>query len=350
VALLYQFSSSSGAGLHSVDIFNPGHTCNTAGLANPYESYPLQYGRLVVEGENGQGQHVPTTGAIYPYPYYGHGYSTLQHSYFPVNAHSDFQALSQPIQPAMILQSNSHTIHHTNERNSIATSTLSQHSGSTQYESSRKASEYSDSEPPPRRKRSRNEDEYTDKTQETHMYNTNLTLDLPVQARTATQHSPNHASPFQFQPPQLPLASSSEKSPRSEPRQLHLQQPFVSSQVSQTTQHHHHLPKESPTPKHTKHNEETDLGPPNMVGQEGMPEPAARPRGPKLKFTREDDALLVRLKESKNLTWKQISDFFPGRSAGTLQVRYCTKLKAKTTMWNDDMVSPKLFFFFSFLF
>lgn len=67
--------------------------------------------------------------------------------------------------------------------------------------------------------------------------------------------------------------------------------------------------------------------------------PAARPRGPKLKFTPEDDQLLVDLKEKKNLTWKQIADFFPGRSSGTLQVRYCTKLKAKTTVWTDEMVS-----------
>lgn len=70
-----------------------------------------------------------------------------------------------------------------------------------------------------------------------------------------------------------------------------------------------------------------------------MPEPAAKPKGPKLKFTPEDDALLVELKETKNLTWKQIADFFPGRSSGTLQVRYCTKLKAKTMVWTDDMVS-----------
>jgi hypothetical protein len=81
-------------------------------------------------------------------------------------------------------------------------------------------------------------------------------------------------------------------------------------------------------------------GPPSVVGQEGMPPPAARPRGPKLKFTPEDDQLLVDLKEKKNLTWKQIADFFPGRSSGTLQVRYCTKLKAKTTVWTDEMVSP----------
>lgn len=69
---------------------------------------------------------------------------------------------------------------------------------------------------------------------------------------------------------------------------------------------------------------------PNVVGLEGMPAPAPRPQGPKLKFTLEDDALLVDLKENKSLTWKQIADFFPGRTAGTLQVRYCTKFKAGT--------------------
>lgn len=80
-------------------------------------------------------------------------------------------------------------------------------------------------------------------------------------------------------------------------------------------------------------------GAPSVVGLEGMPEPAARPRGPKLKFTPEDDQLLVDLKENKSLTWKQIAEFFPGRSSGTLQVRYCTKLKAKTTQWTDETVS-----------
>lgn len=81
-----------------------------------------------------------------------------------------------------------------------------------------------------------------------------------------------------------------------------------------------------------------------MVGQAGMPEPAPRPRGPKLKFTPEDDQLLIDLKENKNLTWKQIADFFPGRSSGTLQVRYCTKLKAKATQWNDEMVRAPIHF------
>lgn len=106
--------------------------------------------------------------------------------------------------------------------------------------------------------------------------------------------------------------------------------------------HHHRLP-----PQALLH---TGLGlgstsppmpgvPPSVVGQPGMPEPAPRPRGPKLKFTPEEDALLVDLKEDKNLTWKQIADFFPGRTSGTLQVRYCTKLKAKDVVWTDEMVS-----------
>jgi len=80
------------------------------------------------------------------------------------------------------------------------------------------------------------------------------------------------------------------------------------------------------------------LGPFSEVGREGMPAPAQRPRGSKLTFTPDDDHLLVDLKEKKNLSWRQIADFFPGRSSGTLQVRYCTKLKAKTTVWTDDMV------------
>jgi hypothetical protein len=77
----------------------------------------------------------------------------------------------------------------------------------------------------------------------------------------------------------------------------------------------------------------------SVVGDPGMPEPAIRPKGPKLKFSPEDDALLVELKETKNLTWKQIADFFPGRSSGTLQIRYCTKLKAKETILRETMVN-----------
>lgn len=106
-------------------------------------------------------------------------------------------------------------------------------------------------------------------------------------------------------------------------------------------QHHHHQLPESSRPRKISGSGESDdnSNVPSVVGQPGMPPPAPRPRGPKLKFTPEDDALLVELKENKALSWKQIAEFFPGRSSGTLQVRYCTRLKAKETLWTDDTVS-----------
>ncbi|KAK1749369.1 transcriptional activator Myb [Echria macrotheca] len=104
------------------------------------------------------------------------------------------------------------------------------------------------------------------------------------------------------------------------------------------THHHHRLPDTGPPSKMMRRDGDGGGGggAPSVVGQAGMPPPAPRPRGPKLKFTPEDDQLLIDLKENKSLTWKQIADFFPGRTSGTLQVRYCTKLKAKTTQWTDE--------------
>ncbi len=117
--------------------------------------------------------------------------------------------------------------------------------------------------------------------------------------------------------------------------------------------HSHPLPNQGHRSKMPRMGEgDSMIGPsggaPSVLGMEGMPPPAPRPRGPKLKFTPEDDQLLVDLKENKSLTWKQIAEFFPGRSSGTLQVRYCTKLKAKTTQWTDETVifsipSPQFF-------
>ena len=114
------------------------------------------------------------------------------------------------------------------------------------------------------------------------------------------------------------------------------------AQIYQPPVHHHHRLPNHPPPSKSQRLSDAGEEHTSVVGQPGMPSPAARPKGPKLKFTAEDDALLVELKETKNLTWKQIADFFPGRSSGTLQVRYCTKLKAKTTTWTDDMVRCSL--------
>ncbi|CAI7622836.1 unnamed protein product [Penicillium pancosmium] len=42
-----------------------------------------------------------------------------------------------------------------------------------------------------------------------------------------------------------------------------------------------------------------------------------------------DDELLIELKEKRGLTWKQIGEYFPKRSVGSLQVRYSTRLKSR---------------------
>jgi hypothetical protein len=119
---------------------------------------------------------------------------------------------------------------------------------------------------------------------------------------------------------------------------------FCHSKPLAQTHHHHHLPNHPPP--FTFHSVEygnnaytdEEHGSQFVVGQPGMPEPAAKPKGPKVKFSPGEDALLVELKETKNLTWKQIAHFVPGRSSGTLQVRYCTKLKATAMVWTGDKV------------
>ncbi|KAK6409728.1 hypothetical protein LTR95_018282, partial [Oleoguttula sp. CCFEE 5521] len=99
-----------------------------------------------------------------------------------------------------------------------------------------------------------------------------------------------------------------------------------------STHHHHRLPNQPPPKKSQRTgygDDSEEAGPSSVVGQPGMPEPAPRPKGPKLKFTPEEDALLVELKETKQLTWKQIADFFPGRSSGTLQIDRLRRAKAE---------------------
>jgi hypothetical protein len=47
------------------------------------------------------------------------------------------------------------------------------------------------------------------------------------------------------------------------------------------------------------------------------------------RFSSQDDALLLQLK-GEGLSWDEISDRFPERSKGTLQVHYSTKLKSRS--------------------
>ncbi|CAI7635378.1 unnamed protein product [Penicillium manginii] len=55
----------------------------------------------------------------------------------------------------------------------------------------------------------------------------------------------------------------------------------------------------------------------------------------------EDDKLLIDLKEEKGLAWKQIGEHFPGRSVGSLQVRYSTRLKRRRGRRLECSEDPK---------
>lgn len=58
--------------------------------------------------------------------------------------------------------------------------------------------------------------------------------------------------------------------------------------------------------------------------EQAMNRPVKNPR-----FSSEDDSLLLQLK-GEGLSWDEISDRFPERSKGTLQVHYSTKLKRRS--------------------
>lgn len=46
-------------------------------------------------------------------------------------------------------------------------------------------------------------------------------------------------------------------------------------------------------------------------------------------FSADEDELLISLKENDGLSWSEIAKHFPGRTKGSLQVRYSTKLKTR---------------------
>lgn len=70
----------------------------------------------------------------------------------------------------------------------------------------------------------------------------------------------------------------------------------------------------------------------NKIGSKHSKQPpqkrqrAGKMTGPTRSLSK-DDQLLIELKENRNLPWKRIAEYFPGRSKGSLQVRYCTRLK-----------------------
>lgn len=55
-----------------------------------------------------------------------------------------------------------------------------------------------------------------------------------------------------------------------------------------------------------------------------------------LNYTKDEDTLLMKLKEEHRLTWKEIGRFLSGRTLGSLQVRYLTQLKRRGTVLSGD--------------
>jgi hypothetical protein len=114
-------------------------------------------------------------------------------------------------------------------------------------------------------------------------------------------------------------------------------------------QHHHHR---LPSQARTHVNSDGDSGNGSALGaagdddmsfmnQEGLPAILPEPKAKKTKFGKVEDDTLIELKEHWKFTWKQIQFWFPGRASGTLQVRYCTKLKVKDLkdiVWTEEMV------------
>jgi hypothetical protein len=50
------------------------------------------------------------------------------------------------------------------------------------------------------------------------------------------------------------------------------------------------------------------------------------------RFTQEEDAKLIDMKEQKGWSWDEIESAFPGRTRATLQVHYSTKLKNRASL------------------
>ena len=69
----------------------------------------------------------------------------------------------------------------------------------------------------------------------------------------------------------------------------------------------------------------------NQIPKPPMPAQHHSPNGNHgIPYSAEEDALLVRLKEIHNLNWDEIVPYFQGRTRGSLQVRYSSKLKSES--------------------
>ncbi|KAJ5774284.1 hypothetical protein N7457_009180 [Penicillium paradoxum] len=108
-------------------------------------------------------------------------------------------------------------------------------------------------------------------------------------------------------------------------------------------QHHHHrMPSQALVAMSSGNDGHEATEPPqsqmdlSFMSLPGVPRPWPAPKIAKTRFGHKEDDMLIELKERWNFSWKQIECFFPGRKQQTLQVRYCTKLKERTVVWDND--------------
>lgn len=84
------------------------------------------------------------------------------------------------------------------------------------------------------------------------------------------------------------------------------------------------IPRISYPAAHSPHNSEKAgvvLKPSKSVSRSTRGKSKRRP------YSTDENNLLVKLKEERKLTWKEITDYFPDRASSSLQVHYSTKLK-----------------------
>ncbi|KXT14987.1 hypothetical protein AC579_7742 [Pseudocercospora musae] len=62
---------------------------------------------------------------------------------------------------------------------------------------------------------------------------------------------------------------------------------------------------------------------------------ARLPKQVRLRWTAEENARMIKLKEADDLSWEEISEHFPNRSAGSLQVHYSSHLKSQKSESRD---------------
>jgi len=81
----------------------------------------------------------------------------------------------------------------------------------------------------------------------------------------------------------------------------------------------------------------------HCTNKESTPSRPVRPAMParpqaesQAKFTPDDDQLLVGLKDSESLTWKEVTSYFPGRTEGSLKQRYA---RVKAMAFSDSRSS-----------